>query len=165
MKKTVIIAIFIVYLASILAVQFFGYPATVPESGVYIEGITITDVTLSNRQDGQNATVNKGADKNSGLPAYSFKFIAGEYTAEESSLATNPNRVKIEYLLDPVDADPSFLVYVWNNQYDAEKNPNGVVLLEETAELVFLKRGTTSLTLKESKANVHARAEIIIVAY
>ena len=157
MKKTVIIAIFIVYLASILAVQFFGYPATVPESGVYIEGITITDVTLSNRQDGQNATVNKGADKNSGLPAYSFKFIAGEYTAEESSLATNPNRVKIEYLLDPVDADPSFLVYVLNNQ--------NVVVLEETAELVFLKRGTTSLTLKESKANVHARAEIIIVAY
>ncbi|MBE5752930.1 MAG: hypothetical protein E7343_02555 [Clostridiales bacterium] len=155
MKKTVIIAIFIVYLASILAVQFFGYPATIPESGVYIEGITITDVTLSNRQDGQSTTVNKGADKTSGLTAYSFKFIAGEYTMD--NLEENPNRVKIEYLLDPVDADPSYLVYVLNNQ--------NVVVLEETAELVFLKRGSTNLALKEAKANVHARAEIIIVAY
>ena len=155
MKKTVIIAIFIVYLASILAVQFFGYPATVPESGVYIEGITITDVTLSNRQDGQSATVNKGSDKTTGLPAYSFKFIAGDYTMD--NLENNPNRVKIEYLLDPVDADPSYLVYVLNNQ--------NVVVLEETAELVFLKKGSTNLTLKEAKANVHARAEIIIVAY
>jgi hypothetical protein len=155
MKKTVIIAIFIVYLASILAVQFFGYPATVPESGVYIEGITITDVTLSNRQDGQSATVNKGSDKTTGLPAYSFKFIAGDYTKD--NLESNPNRVKIDYVLDPVDADPSYLVYVCNNQ--------NVVVLEETAELVFLKKGSTNLTLKESKANVHARAEIIIVAY
>jgi hypothetical protein len=162
MKKTVIIAIFIVYLASILAVQFFGYPATVPESGVYIEGITITDVTLSNRQDGQSATVNKGSDKTTGLPAYSFKFIAGDYTKD--NLESNPNRVKIDYVLDPVDADPSYLVYVLNNRW-SEENPNGVILLEETAELVFLKKGTTNLTLKESKANVHARAEIIIVAY
>jgi hypothetical protein len=155
MKKTVIIAIFIVYLASILAVQFFGYPATIPESGVYIEGITITDVTLSNRQDGQSATVNKGSDKTTGLPAYSFKFIAGDYTKD--NLESNPNRVKIDYVLDPADADPSYLVYVCNNQ--------NVVVLEETAELVFLKKGSTNLTLKESKANVHARAEIIIVAY
>jgi hypothetical protein len=155
MKKTVIIAIFVVYLASILAVQFFGYPAVVPESGIYIESITITDVTLSNRQDGQSTTVNKGADKTTGLPVYSFKFISGEYTAE--NLDSNPNRVKIDYILDPVDADPSFLVYVLNNQ--------NVVLLEETAELVFLKKGSVNLTLKEAKANVHARSEIIIVAY
>ena len=157
MKKTVIIAIFIVYLASILAVQFFGFPATVPESGVYIEGITITDVTLSNRQAGQSTTVNKGTDKTSGLTAYSFKFISGDYTIEEDNLASNPNRVKIDYLLDPVDADPSYLVYVLNNQ--------NVVVLEDTAELVFLKKTSVNLTLKESKANVHARAEIIIVAY
>ena len=157
MKKTVIIAIFIVYLASILAVQFFGLPATVPESGVYIEGITITDVTLSNRAEGNYDDVYKGADKNSGLTSYSFKFIAGNYTDDADSLASNPNRVKIEYLLDPVDADPSYLVYVVNS--------HNVVVLEETAELVFLKRGSVNLILKESKANVHARSEIILVAY
>ncbi len=157
MKKTVIIAIFIVYLASILAVQFFGFPATIPESGIYVEGITITDVTLSNRAEGNYDEIYKGADKNSGLTSYSFKFIAGNYTNDEESLATNPNRVKIEYLLDPIDADPSFLVYVVNN--------HNVVVLQETAELVFLKRGSVNFTLKESKANVHARSEIILVAY
>lgn len=157
MKKTVIIAIFIVYLASILAVQFFGFPATVPESGVYIEGITITDVTLSNREEGNYDTVYKGSDKTSGVPSYSFKFISGDYTNDEESLANNPNRVKISYLLEPVDADPDYLVYVVNNQ--------NVVVLEETAELVFLKRGSVNLILKESKANVHARSEIILVAY
>lgn len=157
MKKTVIIAIFIVYLASILAVQFFGFPATVPESGVYIEGITITDVTLSNREEGNKDKVTKGSDKTSGLPVYAFSYISGEYTNDEESLANNPNRVKISYLLDPVDANPDYLVYVVNNQ--------NVVVLEETAELVFLKKGSVNLILKESKANVHARAEIILVAY
>ena len=157
MKKTVVIAIFIVYLISILAVQFFGFPATVPESGAYIDGITITDITLSNRQDGQNATVNKGTDKTTGLTAYSFRFVAGEYTVDERSLASNPNRVKIDYLLEPENADPSFLVYVVNN--------SSVIVLKETSELVFLQKGTVNFTLKESKANVHARAEIIIVAY
>ena len=157
MKKTVVIAIFIVYLISILAVQFFGFPATVPESGAYIDGITITDITLSNRQDGQNATVNKGTDKTTGLAAYSFRFVAGEYTVDERSLASNPNRVKIDYLLEPENADPSFLVYVVNN--------SSVIVLKETSELVFLQKGTVNFTLKESKANVHARAEIIIVAY
>jgi hypothetical protein len=157
MKKTVIIAIFIVYLASILAVQFFGFPATVPESGVYIEGITITDVTLSNREEGNYDEIYKGADKNSGLTSYTFKFIVGNYTNEADSLASNPNRVKIAYLLDPVDADPDYLVYVVNN-------PN-VIVLKETAELVFLKKGSANLILKESKANVHARSEIILFAY
>ena len=42
MKKTVIIAIFIIYLASIVAVQLFGIPATVPEGGAYVESIEIT---------------------------------------------------------------------------------------------------------------------------
>ncbi len=154
MKKTVIIAIFVVYLVSILAVQFFGYPATLPESGVYINGITITDVTLSRTENNQ---VNTGTDKTNGLPVYAFSYISGEYTLDEESIQNNPNRVKISYLLDPVDADPKMLVYVINN-------PN-VVVLEETAELVFLKKGTVNLVLKESKANVHVRAEIIIVAY
>ncbi|MBQ8284575.1 MAG: hypothetical protein IJX75_05750 [Clostridia bacterium] len=154
MKKTVIIAIFVVYLVSILAVQFFGYPATVPESGVYINGITITDVTLSRTDKNE---VNKGTDKTNGLPVYAFSYISGAYTAEEESIANNPNRVKISYLLDPVDADPKMLVYVVNN-------PN-VIILEETAELVFLKKGAVNLVLKESKANVHVRSEIIIVAY
>ena len=155
MRKTVVVAIVIVYFASILAVQFFGYPATVPESGVYIEKITITDVTLSNR--GGNGAVNQGLDKTTGLIAYSFQFIQGEYSSETESLGSNPNRVKISYLLEPENADSSYLVYVVNNA--------NVVVLEETSELVFLKKGSVNFTLKEAKANVHARAEIIIVAY
>ncbi len=161
MKKTVIIAIFVVYLASILAVQLFGYPATVPDSGVYIDGITITDVTLSNRSDGQDDEVLKGTRE--GLPLYVFKFIASSdpngYTTDEESLASNPNRVKISYLLEPADASKSYLLYVVNN--------DNVLVLKETDELVFLKggsNGSVTLTLKESKANLHAQDSVVIWA-
>ena len=161
MKKTVIIAIFVVYLASILAVQLFGYPAVLPDSGVYIDGITITDVTLSNRTQGQDDKVLKGT--RDGLPLYVFTFIKSTdpngYTTDEESLANNPNRVKISYILEPEDASKSYLLYVVNN--------DNVVVLKETDELVFLKggvNGSVKLTLKESKANLHAQDSVTIWA-
>ena len=161
MRKTVIIAIFIVYLASILAVQFFGAPVIVPDGGVYIDGITITDVTLSNRSQGQDNEVKKGT--RDGLPMYVFNFIPSTapngYTTDAESLASNPNRVKISYILEPDDASKSYLLYVVNN--------NNVVILKETDELVFLKggiNGSVILTLKESKANLHVQDSVSIWA-
>ena len=57
MKKTVIIAIFIVYLASIVLVQIFGVPVTVPQGGAYIDGIEITGIELTNPAIGQDTTI------------------------------------------------------------------------------------------------------------
>ena len=149
MKKTVIIAIFLVCLASIIALQFFGAPATVPQSGVYIEKITVTGVT----KDGEDI----GYLENSKL--YWFYFIPcenGEYTTSEESLASNPNRVKIEYVLAPDNADKSYLQYVLDNE--------NVVLLKETDEVIFLKPVKLDVVLKESKANLDAQTSVSIMA-
>ncbi len=157
MKKTVIIAIFLVCLASIVALQFFGAPATVPPSGVYIDRIEITGVSLSNRTAEQTDEVTYSEK----LGYYWFTFIPcenGSYTRSEESLASNPNRVKIEYVLYPEDADKSFLQYVLNNN-------DAVVLCEETDEVVFLKANIKlTLTLKESKANQDAQKSVTIFA-
>ncbi len=157
MKKTVIIAIFLVCLASIVALQFFGAPATVPPSGVYIDRIEIKGVSLSNRTETQDDTVTYSEK----MELYWFTFIPcenGNYTTSEESLASNPNRVKIEYALYPENADKSFLQYVLNNNKD-------VVLCEETDEVVFLKANVKlTVTLKESKANQNAQQSVTIYA-
>lgn len=156
MKKTVIIAIFLVYLASIVAVQLFGVPATVPDSGVYITKITVTDVNLSNRSEEQDNEVRFMES----TQRYWFYFIASEsaegYTREEESLQNNPNRIKIDYVLEPNSASKAYLQYVVDN--------NSVVVLKDTDELVFLKDGSVNLILKESKADHDAQTTVKISA-
>lgn len=152
MKKTVIIAIFLVCLASIVALQFFGIPATVPETGVYIERITVTGVSLSNRTEEQDQKITYDEKES----IYWFIFIPGEYTTSEESLASNPNRVKIEYILAPENADKSYLQYVLDN--------NNAVLSKETDEVIFLKPVKVKVTLKESKANQDAQTSVTILA-
>ena len=156
MKKTVIIAIFIIYLASIVVVQLFGMPATVPESGDYVENITITGIEFSNRVEG-DTNIYKIPNKEN---AYGFYFIPSEdeggYTDTPESLASNPNRIKIIYTLEPVGASKMNLMYVLNN--------NSIVLIKETDELVFLKKGSVDVEILESKGSDNARDTISIVA-
>ena len=154
MKKTVIIAIFIIYLASIVAVQLFGVPATVPEGGAYVEAIEITGVTHSGGQEVTELTNSKTGDK-----WYWFYFTEstnGGYTKDADSLANNPNRVKIVYLLTPEDAMTDTLSYTFDN--------DNVVFIPETEEVVFLKAVKVNVMIKESKGNINARDEVSIVA-
>ena len=158
MKKTVIIAIFIVYLASIVAVQLFGFPATIPDSGKYVEGITITGVELTNRTEG-DTRVREMTDPNTNKKWYWFYFIKSNdengYTMEEESLASNPNRVRLEYVLDPEDASRKSLRYVFNN--------DNVKYLAETDEIVFLKKiASVTVEISESKGNINARDSVTI---
>ena len=139
MKKTTIIVICVVYLLSILAVQFFGIPVSFPESGEYIESIQIESVTLNNRGVGLDATVTQKTTSK-GVLVYEFKFIEAEegkeYTNSDESLRDNPNRIKISYKLLPEGVAQGAL------KIDVTDEIN-VILLEKTDEfayeLVFLK--------------------------
>ncbi len=142
MKKTTIIIICVVYLLSIVAVQFFGVPVTVPEAGEYITSIKITDVTLNNRGNGQSDTMLNGTNKNGVW--YRFSFIPSEdepYTADTENLSKNPNRVKIDYAIEPVTASQGAIKITVSGVVLGED----VVLLEKTEEfsyeLVFLRSG------------------------
>ena len=157
MKKGVIIAIFIVYLASIVLVQIFGIPVSLPDSGAYIDGITVDGVELSNPQDGQNLEI-RSQQQEDGSMLYLFRFVEGEYTKDEESLQNNPNRIKINYTLTPEDASKSYLDYIYEESDD-------YCVLQETDEIVFLRKGARiALTMQESRANLNIRVKLIIYA-
>ncbi len=155
MKKTVIIAIFLVYLASIVIVQLFGIPTTVPQGGAYIDGIEITGIELSNPAEGQNTEIRSNVQAD-GRMMYGFYYVDGEYTTDEESLKNNPNRIKINYILEPDDAAKEYLIYTVNN--------DKVYISEETDELIFLKKVRVELYMKESRANIDVQDSIIIWA-
>lgn len=156
MKKTVIIAIILVYLASIVMVQLFGIPVALPPSGSYISGIEITGVRFaSDRTDEIRSKMQEN-----GVMLYAFSFVPcdeDEYTLELDSIQSNPNRLKIDYILSPDDASKDYLLYTLNS--------NNVVFLKETDELVFIKKDLVDFTLKESTANIAVQDTIRVIAY
>lgn len=156
MKKTVIIAIFIVYLASIVMVQLFAIPPSVPEGGAYVENLEITGVEIVNREEG-DTQVRAMTNAQTGEIWYWFYFVPctdGEYTRDEASLASNPNRIRINFDLTPDDATKEYLAYVLNN--------DNVVHITGTSELVFLKRVSVTVEVKESKGNLNASDSVTI---
>ena len=163
MKKTTIIIICVVYLLSILAVQFFGVPVTVPEAGEYITSIEITDVTLSNRSDGQDTQIERVTDSTGKLLGFRFHFIDAnegeEYTSEEDNLALNPNRVKVTYKVLPEGVSQGAIKIITNGK---------VVVLPKTEEfayeIVFLKKSTSTVEIREDKASVGVGTNVKIKA-
>ena len=156
MKKTVIIAIFVIYLASIVVVQIFGVPVVVPPaSDIYIEYIDITGIELSAPQEGQDTTIRE-KEQADGRMLYGFKFVEGTYTKDEESLQSNPNRVKINYVLNPDNADKAFLrvLVLGDEEY--------FYYVEETQELIFLKKLRVEVFFSESRANLDVQDSIII---
>ncbi|MBQ8295774.1 MAG: hypothetical protein IJX87_05015 [Clostridia bacterium] len=172
MKKTVIIAIFLVYLISIVAVQFFGMPTTLPEAGDYIDKIEKGTVELTNRKEGQDEEV--WHYKTDAMEMYCFYFIPceaeGGYTTDEESLKNNPNRVKVNIDL-PENQQTLPLKYVKTAPDSAAVlvtakgtwKPDGI-FLGATGELVFLNPQTTDLIVKEGKANLEAMLTVKIYA-
>ena len=161
MKKTTIIIICVVYLLSILAVQFFGIPVSVPEAGEYITSIEIVDVSLNNRSVGQDTSIEYSVN-NSGMSVYKFHFIEnenGEYTDDATSLANNPNRIKVTYKIEPADVSQGALKIIVSNL--------NVVVLPKTEEfayeLVFLKKNSAPVVIiKEDKGSIGVETQVKI---
>ena len=163
MKKTTIIVICVVYLLSILAVQFFGIPYSFPESGEYIESIQIESVSLSNRGVGFDNTVTEKTNSK-GVRIFEFNFIpaedGNEYTTDADSIAQNPNRIKITYKVLPEGVSQGGIKIYLSDE-------NGVVLLDKTEEfayeLVFLKKGKVpKITIREDKGRVDENLTVSI---
>lgn len=160
MKKTTIIILCVVYLLSIVAVQFFGVPVTVPEAGEYITSIQVEEVVLLNRSAGQSTDVVAGTNSD-GAPTYKFRFIASEgepYTTEAESLETNPNRLKVTFAVEPLGISVTALKILIANEKD-------VVLVNHdglTFEIVFLKKTASKIVIKEDKASLSVQEEFII---
>ena len=136
MKKTIVIVILVVYVASIAVVNFFGLAIKEFDGVEYVQEIKCNSITVMNENP-----KTYGVDKinDDGIPEYRFGFIDGKYTSDPESLASNPNAVRIDYEVLPHTADGSKVDFIF------EEKPY-VHFDEETKTFVFL-RNNRSLTV------------------
>lgn len=147
MKKGVIIAIIVAYIASILIVQFFGLKVIGVEGNVYITDVKIQGFEFTNRENITDARYHEAIklEDSSGKEEihYGGRFIAGNYDKSAESLAANPNRVKVLYDIHPYNATHQEVSF----DYDDVSNTNAIYFDEETQEIVFLRPKTVTFTL------------------
>ncbi len=147
MKKTVILAIFIAYIASILIVQFFGLKVVEMQGNVYITELEVLGFEFTNRDGIEDAKYQKvvhlkdssGEETN----AFGGYFYAGTYDETPESLASNPNRIKILYKIVPYNASNQELTFA----YDTTAASGAIYFDSETNEFVFLKPRTINVIL------------------
>ncbi len=134
MKKTIVILILVVYVASVAVVNFFGLEIKEFDGITYVESIQCDTVTLHN----ENSQELSPATYNNGVPVFVFDFIgpsSGEYTTDVESLNSNPNSVELNYVVFPHLADETGVRF----EYD-EASMEGVAYFHELSKtLIFLK--------------------------
>ena len=151
MKKVVILVIVLIFLASIVAVNFFGLQIKMFEGTVYVTHIDLLGIE---RQDliGTSNSEYRGTDggkvltdKSTGESQYFFDFSfipAPEgtvYTAE--NLSENPNTFYIDFDVLPHDANVKGVDFVYEED-------DRMVFDEKTRTVIFLSPMTVSLSLR-----------------
>ena len=146
MKKTIVIVILVVYIASIAVVNFFGLSIKEFNGVEYVQEIECKSITVLNGNDERVEQHNKDAAEGE-IPEFRFNFIPGEYTMDPESLATNPNRIRLNYKVLPPTADGSQITF----EYD-EEGWAGIAYFDEARqEIVFLKKlKRITITLKST---------------
>ena len=132
MKKTMVIVILVIYIASIAVVNFFGLEIKIFDGITYVESIECNSVTIQNENQ---VTLTPARDLN-GIPLFIFEFIPsadGDYTIDEESILKNPNAVQINYEVFPHVADETGVVF----EYD--QSSNVAVFHELSRTFTFLK--------------------------
>ena len=137
MKKTIVIVILVVYIASIAVVNFFGLKIKEFDGVEYVQEIKCDSITVLNETP-KNYPIYSSVGEE-GLPEFRFEFINGKYTTDPESLAQNPNAVQINYDVLPHLADESQVVFEFEEK-------NYVYFDEATKTFIFL-RNNRSLTV------------------
>ena len=151
MKKTIVIVILVVYIASIAVVNFFGLESKVIGAVTYVTEIQCNTVTVQNENP-----VTVEAKEFGGQKWFIFNFTPTDdgsaYTSDAESILNNPNAVQINYEVLPHLADNAEIKF----EYDAETNADAVVFHELSKTFVFLKpnRGVTVTIRATDGSNV-----------
>jgi len=132
MKKTIIIVILVVYIASIAVVNFFGLKIKEFDGVEYVQEIKCESITVMN----ENPKTYGVSEIDNDVLIFRFDFIeapSGEkYTTDPASLASNPNVIRINYDVLPHLADESQVNFEFEEK-------SYVHFDEETNTFVFLK--------------------------
>ena len=128
MKKSVIIAILIIYLGSIVVVNFFGLKIKNFDGTKYVEEITCSVV----HRGSDGAEVKTKVDPSSPeTPWRIFDFIPGSYSPDD--LESNPNVIQLDYHVYPENADNRKVKLV----YDEAAAEDVCVINENNMTVVF----------------------------
>ena len=146
MKKTVIIAILVIYLASILAVNFFGLQMVVPETTVYVDSITVNGITVE-REAGSLDTWSE--ENTEGATVYYFHYIR----PSEGQSSEDLNLISVDYTVNPENASTQDVEVVCSSR--------NVEVVD--GKLVFLKPGSVDVRLK-AKDGSETYVDFIIFA-
>lgn len=160
MKKTIVILILAVYIASIAIVNFFGLEIKIFDGTTYVSSIQCDTVTFLGK-NGEKLYPASYTGTNSDIPLFVFDFIPaadGEsYTGEDESLVKNPNVVQLNYEVLPHLATDTGVKY----EYDSSA---GVAVFHELSHsFVFLKPGKiVTITIRATDgSNVQTKVSIM----
>ena len=135
MKKTIVIIILLIYIASIAVVNFFGLEVKVFDGITYVESIQCNTITLRN----ENPVTLSPKQTLGGKPLFIFDFVPAPedqpYSDDDESIITNPNAIQINYEVLPHLADETGVKF----EYDTEAMEGAVVFHELSHTFVFLK--------------------------
>lgn len=163
MKKTIVIIILAVYIASIAIVNFFGLEIKEFDGKIYISDIQCQRITLRNENPVDLFPTTYIGPKQD-IPLFIFDFIpapAGtEYTADDASIFTNPNAVEIIPEVNPHNAHERLGIVF---EFD-EAAMEGVAVFHEVGKtLTFLKPDTIfTITIRATDgSNVSTQVSIM----
>ena len=135
MKKTIVVILLVVYIASIAVVNFFGFEVKIFDGVTYVQQIQCNNVTVQN----ETPVTVESTQMLGGKPLFIFDFIPEDennpYTSEAESIIGNPNAVQINYEVLPHLANETSVKF----EYDKETNEGVVVFHEISRTFVFLK--------------------------
>jgi hypothetical protein len=154
MKKSMIIAIIVVYILSIIAVNFFGLEIKQFEGLTKVDSIECSIEVMRDDDTEVNKTENLS---NTGRDYYTFNFIQGVYTTEDESINTNPNVVLLDVRYFPANADNQMVKF----SYDKEKAEKICVFDEAKHTLIFLKSGAITVTVTTTDGS--NKSQILII--
>jgi hypothetical protein len=140
MKKTIVIIILAVYIASIAIVNFFGLEVKIFDGITYVESIQCDTVVLRN-EDSTVLYPVAYLGANGEIPLFEFVFTPAKdgtsYTGDDESIIANPNAIELEYVVFPHLATSREV----NFEYDEAGMAGLAVFREDIKTLVFLQPG------------------------
>lgn len=157
MKKTIVIVILAVYIASIAVVNFFGLEVRQFDSITYVTSIQCDTVTFHG-DNSRVLTPVQYAGKDGNTPVFVFDFIPADpdepYTLE--NITTNPNIIQINYEVMPHLASETDV------KFEYDEGAGVAVFHDLSGSFIFLKSDVSiTITIKATDgSNVSTQLRI-----
>ena len=160
MKKTIVVIILAVYIASIAIVNFFGLEVGMFDGITYVESIQC-DTVLFYGDNSKELSPTSYTGKNGNIPVFVFDFIPQDeeapYTSDAASLQDNPNIIRINYEIFPHLADEAEV------KFEYDEGAGTATYHELSSSFIFLKPNKMfTVTIRATDgSNVSAQVCII----